>query len=63
MTDGDVGDGDERFGGRGSHDDGHDPGHLLDDVEHEARVVQHRHERGEEDDDRQNTEGEDEGIL
>ena len=63
LTEENVGDGDERFDGRRSHQHGHDPGHFLNDKHHQPGMIQHGHERGKKDDDRQNAKGENKGQI
>ncbi len=53
----------QRFRAADAHHLEHDPGHALHDLLHEAQVVEHAHQRGEEDDGRQHLEGEDEAQV
>ena len=58
LADEDVGRGGERLGARGAHELGHEPGDALDHLLQDAEVVEHRGQRGDEDDRRQHLEGE-----
>ena len=58
LADEDVGRVGERLGAARAHELGHDPGHAPDHRLQDAQVVQHRGQRGDEDDRRQDLEGE-----